>query len=122
MNDTEARDQLPWAPRDELADVIGQAEVDWIDEREPGALSYYTADAILAAGWRPTARTVTEVTELEELPMRAAIADATGLVLVCLGHRYANVRGNVWSSEHGEWHLSRNLRLPVVVLREREDE
>lgn len=102
-------------PRDQLALIISRGYRPW-------PLELSAAERILGAGWRPPARMVTEVTELEELPVRAVVADESGLVLVCLGHRYANVVGNVWASEHGEWHLSRNLRLPVVVLREREAE
>lgn len=107
-------------PRDQLAQIIERELRNMWDDTTEYAKD--VADDIQAAGWRPQARTVTEVTELDELPVRAVVVDESGLVLVCLGHRYANVVGNVWASEHGEWHLSRNLRLPVVVLREQEGE
>ena len=36
------------------------------------------ADAVLAAGWRPPARTIASVEELDSLPPRAVIADREG--------------------------------------------
>ena len=53
--------------RDKLAEIISDAE-NCTDEEGSWALPEDVADAVVAAGWRPPAREITTVEELEALP------------------------------------------------------
>ena len=66
-------------PRDQLAQIINEyMEADVpetvADKHEPVEADYGVADAIIAAGWRPPARVVTTVEELEALPKGTVLA------------------------------------------------
>lgn len=91
--------------REELARIIGGKLITRSSMTE-------TADAILAAGWRPPARTVTTKEELEALPDGSIIGDSAGDV--------AEKRGGVWCAY--ETAPMTNARLakytPITVLHE----
>lgn len=70
----------------------------------PGAhmgLSGAAADAILAAGWRPPARTLTTVDELDALPSGAVLTDRYGLI---------------WIRGEQEWCEPRSTEVEVAEL------
>lgn len=84
MSDTTARDRLAAL----LAD-------DWNPERDPILTAMFRdyAQTILKAGWRPPARTVGTVEELDALPEGTIIRDSEGTVATrhsaeggCYGH------------------------------------
>lgn len=64
--------------RDDLAHVLSE----WLDDEAPLNLRRYVtvADAVVAKGWRPPARTVSTVEELEALPSGAILAIANSSV------------------------------------------
>ena len=70
-------------PRDQLAQIINkymEADVPETvaDKHEPVDADYSMADAIVNAGWRPPARTVTTVEELDALAKGTVVLDAHG--------------------------------------------
>ena len=103
MSDTEARDQL--------AQIINEHYYDgrsgWISYEARQKAEERMADAILAAGFRPPARTVTTVEELDALPELAVIRDSEGTV--------AELAFGMWFSSDGRVF---GLRLPATVLYE----
>lgn len=114
MSDTTPRDQLAWTDRDELADLIGQATVNWIDEHEPGELPDYTAGKLLAAGWRPPARTVTTWEEVQSLKEGALLTIERG---GCL-RVYERQEDDAWCLSGAGW-LDEDW-LPATVIYEPE--
>ncbi len=74
--------------RDDLAALINDTEDQWAWEEGDGSVEAM-AGAILAAGWRPPARTVTTAAELDALPK--------GTVVLVTGTREA------WQKSFGEW-------------------
>ena len=72
MSDTEARDRL--------IDLIEWAETDTYATSQPDGMARTTilATAILDAGWRPPARTVSTVEEAEALPDGTLVVTRTG--------------------------------------------
>ena len=74
MSDTEARDRL--------AQIIEEHYYDgrsgWISYEDRQEAEERMADAILAAGFRPPARTVTTVEELDALPDGTVVRDSEG--------------------------------------------
>lgn len=98
--------------RDLLARIINEhMEADVpetvADKHEPVDADYAMADAILAAGFRPPARVVTTVEELDALPEQAVIRDREGTV--------AELAFGMWFSSDGRVF---GLRLPATVLYE----
>lgn len=112
MSDTEARDQL--------ADLIEWAETDTYATSQPDGMARTTilADAILAAGFRPPARTVTTVEELDALPDRSVIVAADCAILQCVGSGQPDWDGNVWQDEESRWLGSTDIDLPATVIYE----
>lgn len=68
--------------RDRLVDLIEWAETDTYATSQPDGMARTTilADAILDAGWRPPARTVTTVEELDALADGTVVRDSEGTV------------------------------------------
>ena len=69
--------------RDKLAEIINEyMEVDIPesvpDKHIPTGADYGLADEIIEAGWRPPARLITTVEELEALPGKTVIEDGDG--------------------------------------------
>lgn len=95
--------------RDRLVDLIEWAETDTYATSQPDGMARTTilATAILDAGWRPPARTVTTVEELDALPELAVIRDSEGTV--------ADLAFGMWFSSDGRVF---GLRLPATVLYE----
>ena len=67
-------------PRDQLVNLIEWAETDTYATSQPDGMARTTilATAILDAGWRPPARAVTTVEELDALPDGTVIRDVFG--------------------------------------------
>ena len=116
MSDTTARDQL--------AELVAKTPVN--DEGDTLDDSYWDvmpkaemiADAILAAGWRPPARTVTTVEEVE------ALADMTVVLESGLNWRFVSRKldNNYWLSDGIEDAFpSMGIGLPATVLYEPEE-
>lgn len=67
------------------------------------------ADAIIASGWRPPARVVTTVGELDALKSGTAVQDTRGFVWV----RGGSYWGTVFSAPN---HTAVSIPLPATVL------
>ena len=93
-------------PRDQLAQIINEhMEAD-----------YAMADAIIAAGWRPPARTVTTVEELDALPKESVVRNAERTELCEKWH------DNKWWEMGNEYSFnSDGVALPATVLYEPEE-
>ena len=106
MSDTEARDQL--------AQIIEEHYYDgssgWISYEECQEAEEQMADAILAAGWRPPARTVTTEEELDALPEGTVVRDHDGAV--------AENWDCTWFSTDGYRYLHETSAFPATVLYE----
>jgi len=112
MSDTTARDQLAGELLGVLAVVSNfpqHAQVRLLGQ-DMRPLAEKCSDAILAAGWRPPARVVTTVDELDALPELAVIRDREGIV--------AEFAFGMWFSSDGRVF---GLRLPATVLWEPEE-
>ncbi|HEY9371498.1 hypothetical protein [Streptomyces sp.] len=74
-----ARDELARLVRDEIKKYPVDTSLPAGLQPGPawGATEWTIADAILAAGWRPPARVVTTVQEIEALPEGAILLDPT---------------------------------------------
>lgn len=99
MSDTEARDQLGLI----ISAYRRNAEVAWDED-------LMLADHLLEQGWRPPARTVTTVEELDALPELAVIRDSEGTVAECAFGQ--------WYSTDGDHYWHGVLALPATVLYE----
>lgn len=95
--------------RDQLADLIEWAETDYATRPTTVPRADATAAAILAAGWRPPARTITTVEEAEALPEGTVVLDSEGAAL-------AERVGCLWwyTDPYGPG----SLALPATVLYE----
>lgn len=100
MSDTTARDRL--------AQIIERALRDMWDDTTEYAKD--VADAILKAGFRPPARTVTTVEELDALAEGTVIRDSEGTV--------AENGDGAWHSTDGDRYWHEILALPATVLYE----
>lgn len=103
--------------RDRLVDLIEWAETDTYATSQPDGMARTTilATAILDAGWRPPARTVTTVEELDALPEGTMIRDSEGTV--------AENWDGTWHSTEGGCYGHEILALPATVFYEpKEDE
>jgi hypothetical protein len=112
--------------RDDLAAVIGTSvhagnhirfditgDRAWFDDSLPRDL----ADAILAAGWRPPARTVGTVEELRSLPLESVVIESDGTVWRRKDDH--NVQTN-WRGTHGgrATHYALLTDGPVTLIHE----
>ena len=95
MSDTEARDML--------AQIIN----------EPVDADYAMADAIIAAGWRPPARTVTTAEELDALPVGSIVRDVER---AALDEKWGNDTWAELAYEHTFFHP------PATVVYEPEED
>ena len=96
MPDNQIHDRLATLLTEQLYDR-GQHVADWPEDeqalqRDPNAWTDFTdraekiqalryrkaADTLLAAGWQPPARVITDATELPKLPHRAVVRDNAG--------------------------------------------
>ena len=95
-------------PRDQLAQII----YDTLNGQYGDfCMPDDAADAILEAGWRPPARTVTTVEELDALPEGTMIRDSEGTVAENWdGTWYVTGAGRYWNED-----------LPATVLYEPEE-
>ena len=101
-----------YTPREKLVNLIEWAETDTYATSQEDGMSHtdILATAILDAGWRPPARGVTTVEELDALPELAVIRDSEGTV--------AELAFGMWFSSDGRVF---GLRLPATVLWEPEE-
>ena len=107
MSEREERDQLAQIIYDTLSGQYGDFSMP--DD---------AAKAILAAGFRPPARTVSTVEELDALPDRSVIVAADCAILQCVGSGQPDWDGNVWCDEEARWWGSCDVDLPATVLYE----
>ena len=108
MSDTEARDRL--------VDLIEWAETDTYATSQPDGMARTTilADAILAAGFRPPARTVGTVEEFDALPDGTVIRDS--------GECVAESWLGMWYVTGGGRYGGIELGLPATVVWEPEEQ
>ena len=105
MSDTTVRDRLAQIIYDVLDPQYG-------DFNMPDD----AATAILAAGWRPPARVVTTVEELDALPVGSVVRDVERTALC------EKWDGNMWADVAYEYTLSSSsIHLPTTVLYEPEE-
>ena len=110
-------------PRDQLAQIINEhMEADVpetvADKHEPVDADYAMSDAIIAAGWRPPARTVTTVEELDALP------DMTVILEIGRNWRFVfrKLGDNYWVADGIEdAYPAMDIKLPATVLYEPEE-
>ena len=117
-------------PRDQLAQIINkymEADVPETvaDKHEPVDADYSMADAIVNAGWRPPARTVTTVEELDALPVGAIIMEGDHGTPDDTGWGFKTMPGVFHRFPEG-WHVvagigERAPDLPATVLWEPEE-
>ena len=110
MPDTTARDQLAQI----IYNVVDPQYGDFCTPID-------AADAILAAGFRPPARTVTTVEEVNALPDRSVVVAANRTILQCVGSVQPDWDGNVWCDAESRWWGSGDVTLPATVLWEPEE-
>jgi len=105
-------------PRDQLAQIIEDHYYDgrsgWISYENRQKAIERMANKILAAGFRPPARVVTTVEELDALPEGTVIRDREGTV--------AESWDGVWHSSEGGCYGHEILALPATVLYEPEED
>ena len=118
MSDTEARDQLAQIINEHMEADVPETVA---DKHEPVDADYAMATAILAAGWRPPARTVTTVEEVDALPDRSVVVAANRTALQCVGSMQPYWYGNVWCDAESRWWGSGDVTLPATVLWEPEE-
>ena len=111
MTDTTDRDQLAQIIYDTLNGQYG-------DFNMPDD----AAEAILEAGWRPPARVVTTVEELDVLHDRTFIMAADYTTLQCVRSGQPDGNGTVWRDEQECWLGSAYVDLPATVLYEPEED
>lgn len=107
MSDTTPRDQLAHivvtTPLNDWGDTLTEAFFNVAPKAE------MLADAILAAGFRPPARTVGTVEELDALPVGTVVLDSEGAALAeCVG----------WLWWYTDLYGPGSLALPATVLYE----
>lgn len=119
MSDTEARDQLTG----ELLGVLAvasnfpeHAQVRLLGQ-DMRPLAEKCADAILNAGWRPPARTVTTVEELDALPVGSIVRDVER---ASLDEKLDD--DMLAELAYERTFFSRSIRLPATVLYEPKDD
>lgn len=99
MSDTETRDQLGLT----ISAYRRNSEVAWDED-------LMLADHLLKQGWRPPARTVTTVEELDALPVGTVIRDSIEYVAESLH--------GMWYVTGGGRHGGTELALPATVIYE----
>ena len=107
MTDTTARDQL--------AELLAD---DWNPDRDPILTAMFRdyAQTILDAGWRPPARTVTTVEELDALPVGSIVRDDER---AALDEKWDD---NTWAEVAYEpTFSSSSIHTPAIVLWEPEE-
>ena len=87
-----------YTPRDQLADIISHTE-NLTDEEGSWALPEDVADAILSAGWRPSARVIETGEELCSLGVGTIIRSGDGMAWIrvdsgLIGRRWMSADGN----------------------------
>ena len=116
--------------RDELADLITEFMESDVpesvpDKHEPLGIDYAVADAILAAGWRPPARIVTTVEELDALAVGTVVMEGDHGTPDDTGWGFKTMPGVFHRFPDG-WHVvaghgERAPDLPATVLWEPEE-
>lgn len=95
-------------PRDELVSIL-RAAADEAIAAGPPVLTYEGyADAVIAAGWRPPPRVITDPAELDGLPDGTAIVDALGVPRQLID--------NVWVGTVSGSLAAQQVQLPAPVL------
>lgn len=116
MSDTETRNQL--------AQIISDAE-NRTDEEGSWALPEDVADAIIRAGWRPPARTITTLEELDALVDGAYVKDANCWTwIICQSLDPDNAQdptAHPWAYGLGVSGPTSLVALPATVLWEPEE-
>ena len=110
-----------YTPRDQLADVITRTE-NLTDEEGSWALPEKCSEAILAAGWRPPARVVTTVEELDALAVGSIIMEGDHGTPDDTGWGFKTMPGVFHRFPEG-WHVvagigERAPALPATVIYE----
>lgn len=105
-------------PREQLAQIIDRGMFPETPD-DVRSTEDAIADAVISAGWRPPARVVTTVGELDALPRGTVIRDALS-VQECLGE-WLSPHAPLWAGTAGDMHTSGNLHLPATVLWEPEE-
>lgn len=105
MSDTTPRDRLGLT----ISAYRRNAEVAWDDDLR-------LADHLLNLGWRPPARVVTTVEELDALPVGSIVRDVER---AALDEKWDD---NMWAEVAYEYTFSsRSIHLPALVLYEPEE-
>jgi hypothetical protein len=94
--------------RDELASVLRAAADEAIAAGLPVLTHDGYADAVIAAGWRPPPKVVTDPAELDELPDRTTILDALGVP--------RQLNDNLWMGATSGSLTAEQVPLPATVL------
>ena len=114
MSDTEARDLLAQIINEYMEADVPETVA---DKHEPVDADYAMADAILAAGWLPPARTVTTVEQLDALPVGSIVRDDER---AALDEKWDD---NLWAEVGYEYTFSSiSIHTPVTVLWEPEED
>ena len=113
MSYTEARDRLAQIINEYMGADVPETVA---DKHEPVDADYATADAILAAGWRPPARVVTTVEELDALPVGSIVRDVER---AALDEKWDD---DTWAEAGYEYTFSsRSIHLPAAVIYDPEE-
>ena len=108
--------QRTHTPRDQLAALLAD---DWNPDRDPILTAMFRdyAQTILDAGWRPPARTVTTVEELDALPVGSIVRDVERSAL---DEKWDD---NMWAEVAYEYTFSSSIiHTPAIVLYEPEED
>ncbi|OCK13485.1 hypothetical protein [Cutibacterium avidum] len=105
--------------RDDLADLIEVADANTWDKTTPVPNWQQIADAVLAAGWRPPARKIETVEELDALPLGTAVQTPNGAVFVA---DWRSEGALIWLVSEGDGWTSEEMELPATVLWEPGDD
>lgn len=98
--------------RDRLADIINTEITRQVEVHASYISALYeteVADAVLAAGWRPSARVIETAEELDALPDGTVIRDRYGRI----GERDEELCHELGTEVSGLWE---SVNLPAVVL------
>lgn len=99
--------------RDRLASVLREAAEHAVEAGLPVLTFEGYADAVIAAGWRPPQRIVTDPGELAELAEGSVVLDALGVVRMLTDGKWIAQGG-------GDSVLSPAMSLPAGILHEQD--
>ncbi len=102
-------------PRDQLAELLAD---DWNPDRDPILTAMFRdyAQTILDAGWRPPARVVTTVEELDALPVGSIVRDVER---AAIDEKWDD---NTWAEVAYEYTFSSSsIHTPATVIYEPEE-